>query len=435
MIYKSFFYSDAMHYSDCYKLIKKLNDKDFAVQLKKSLKALEKDANNPNFIAYLKQAPVEKSISELRKEYDLLQLTKVVTGIETILQSLPKNNADHAISEIETVLKNIKKTANQQKLHYHQNAHTHYANLAKKYATHFIPFDQSNDPFKGSDFNGYCWGHSHRYGRLASMGVLDSLSVASDKKLYTTFKDNWSFADILFRRVGWYFAVRQEIKIRNAIWDALKQLDEKSTLNFNFLVNTSGFHSTALRMVGNGVEYYENNYGLVKFNSRENAVNFLTKHLLHQALQAQGEVSFITVYKLPYDNNVEHDVFADLPQAVIHRESSFSPETETMPRHPNLMDALTDLENYISELETSKDVKARIKANELKCLFEEFKSLSDDMIGQRVGQILENKNHSLMINRGTGFYFFASGFKSHSTTETLLQAIHKATLQNVLSLK
>ncbi|WED41771.1 hypothetical protein [Legionella cardiaca] len=426
-----------MHYSDCYKLIKNIKDKYLAARLKSSLKNLEKEANHPSFVTYLKTASAEKSILELRKAYDIEQLAKVRKEIKNILQSLPKDDVDHAVLEVKNVLKNIKRTAKSQMANYdaYQENGSHYAQLAQKYATHFIPFNQSNDPFKSSDFNGYCWGHTHRYGKLASKGILDSLSVASDKKLYTTFKTNWTFADILFRRVGWYFAIRQELKIKEVIWNALKQLDEKSTFNFNFLINTWGFHSTALRMVGKGIEYYDNNYGLVKFKCREDAVNFLSAHLLHQAMEMNGKVSFVTVYKLPYENLVEHDIFPDLPQAAIKREETFSAEAERMPRSPKLRETLDALSNYASELENSKDIKAKIKANELRNLFTELESLPDSKLGNRLKEILETKEHSLMINRGTGFYFFASGCKSHSTTEMLLQAIYEAaTTESIPSL-
>ncbi|WP_193786693.1 hypothetical protein, partial [Legionella israelensis] len=297
---------------------------------------------------------------------------------------------------------------------------------AKQYATHYIPFNQGNDPFKGSDFQGYCWGHSHRYGSLASKGILDELSDASDQKLYETFKKNWTFADILFRRVGWFFSLQLEAKIRRAIWRSLQELDDKSILNFNFLINKPGFHSTALRMNGDGIEYYENNHGLVKFSTRENAVNFLAAYLLNQAQSAGGDVSFITVYKLPYTNIVEQDVFAEVPQSIIKKEFNDEVEVEKILHTPDLKNALDALSNYALKLRSEKYIKARIKAHEIQHLVKELYQLPAEKIKERVNSILSNREHSLMINRGTGLYFFASSFKHHSTTETLLSEIQKS---------
>ncbi|WP_131793440.1 hypothetical protein [Legionella brunensis] len=395
--------------------------------MKRSLKELEKAANEPSFISYLKSKSFSnKSMFELRKEYDLLQLNKVYNGIRAIKKD-HLNSDDVILKQISVILTDIKKTAKKQiesyDLYYQDD---HFSQLAKQYATHFIPFNQSNDPFKGSDFSGFCWGHSHRYGRLASKGLLDQLSSASDKKLYSSWKTNWTFADILFRRVGWYFWVSQEVKIRQALWNFLKQLDDKTTLNFNFLVSNWGFHSTGLRMVGDGIEYYENNCGIVKFSNRENAVNFLARHLLHSAEIVNGEIKFLTVYKLPYENIAEHDIFADVPQSLIQRGEIKLAEAEKIPLPPEITGAIDALETYADKLRNLGDIKAKIKANEIKYLTAELALLPIDKIKARVEGILGNKDHSLVINRGTGFYFFKTGFQSHCTTETLLQEIQKA---------
>ncbi|RAP36642.1 hypothetical protein B1207_07505 [Legionella quinlivanii] len=423
-----------MHYSDTYSFIKQIKNKEFAAQLKQELKKLELSANNPSFINYLRenQSGKEKDIFALRKEYDLIQLNKVVIGIEAIEANIleAKKNKMHAsdtlaINAIQRILNDIKKTANRQALHYTVwNNYQHFYKLAQKFGTHYVPFNQSNDPFKGSDFAGYCWGHTHQYGKLISEGLLDNLSQASNKKLYRTFKQNWTFSDILFRRIGWYFKVSLEKQMREAIWNALKDMDEKSTFNFNFLIKNRGFHSTSLRMVGEGMEYYENNYGVVRFNTREDAVNFLANHLLHEASKVDGgEVSFITVYKLPYSNDPTQDIFVNLPVAKIEKES----RSENPVEHPQeLKEAIERLQNYINNLQADGSTKGKIKANELRYLIHELNSLPADEVKSRVDDILASREHSLMLNRGTGFYFFMSGFKSHSTTESLLQDISNA---------
>ncbi|RUR00619.1 hypothetical protein [Legionella septentrionalis] len=422
-----------MHYSDCYKLLKTLRNRELAAQLKIALENLEKEANSPTFVQFLQDNTQSmQSIFALRQEYDVLQLKKVEKGIINLINTLEEQQQDDpTLTQILNILKDIQTTAYRQSLAC-SFQHSHFSASAEKYATHFIPFSQGSDPFKGSDFMGYCWGHSHRYGKLASQGSLNQLSVASDETLYDTFKTNWTFADILFRRVGWYFWVAKEMQLRQAIWNALKGLDDKHTLNFNFLINSVGFHSTALRMVGNGIEYYDNNYGLVKFINRENAVNFLASHLLQEARKNAGEISFITVYRLPYTNQADHDIFAAVPQSALTETASAPAEAVSQPTA--LTQAINALERYAPQLEKS-NVKGKIKANEIQYLVQELKGLSAQEIAPRIHEILENKEHSLIINRGTGFYFFQSGFKSRSTTETLLQAIYQAASGNIPALQ
>ncbi|WP_058504966.1 hypothetical protein [Legionella nautarum] len=422
-----------MHFSDVYQIIKKMPKTDFVSSLVEKLKALEKNANTPNFIEFLTNNPVESSqdIFALRKDYDFMQFDKIIKGIDEILEDLKaskenarKNISDNHLDAIENILQDILSAAHQQKQFYDfYNERRSFYELAKTYATHYVPFNQENDPFKGTDFTGYCWGHTHQYGKLISEGQLRTLSDASNEELYKTNHQNWTFSDILFRRVGWYFRVSQEQKIRAMIWDVLKNMDTQATFNFNFLITNRGFHSTSLRMVGSGLEYYESNYGVVKFNTREAAVNFLAGHLLNEAMVVDGEVKFITVYKLPYANDPTQDMFADLPIAALQKEEV--PEIE--PKHSEkLQDAISALNSYIQVLREQGAGKGMIKANELQYLVAELKSLPTEDLKERVDGILANKNHSLMLNRGTGFYFFKSGFQSHSTTESLLQEISKA---------
>ncbi|WP_133139841.1 hypothetical protein [Legionella genomosp. 1] len=159
-------------------------------------------------------------------------------------------------------------------------------------------------------------------------------------------------------------------------------------------------------------------------NTREDAVNFLANHLLHEASKVNGgEVSFITVYKLPYSNDPTQDMFVNLPIAKIENKS----RSENQVDHPQeLKEAIEALQNYINNLQADGSTKGRIKANELRYLIDELNSLPADEVKSRVDNILESRDHSLMLNRGTGFYFFMSGFKSHSTTESLLQDISNA---------
>lgn len=440
----SLVFNMTMHYSDTYQIIKKLKDKGIASELKQALKALEKDVNKPNFVDFIKEKQ-QQDIFALRKEYDLQQFVKVIEGIAAINKRIDALKKTHpadleSLNKLSTVLADISQTAEQQK-NAEEEAQDNpfykdskFYTLAKQYATHYLPFCQSNDPFKGSDFNGYCWGHTHHYGRLVSQGLLHELSEASNKTLYRDFKRNWTITDILFRRIGWYFKVSLEQQIRQTIWNALKDLDDQSTFNFNFLVDTWGFHSTSLRMVGNGIEYYENNYGVVKFATREAAVNFLAAYLLSQAEYHAGKVTFITVYKLPYSNKPNQDLFQDLDIATLKKDSN-APQEEV--KHPEqLSRAIEALESYIAVLRKQGAMKGRIKANELAYLCEEVKALPAEQVKERVEDILANKEHSLMLNRGTGLYLFKTQFKSHSTTETLLRNIVEAaaTTKNTLQL-
>ncbi|MDX1837257.1 hypothetical protein [Legionella taurinensis] len=435
-----------MHYSDTYQIIKKLKNKQIATELKQSLKDLEKDVNTPNFVDFIKkpQQGVQKDILALRREYDMRQLDTVILGIVRINQRIDKLKTlypadSESLKKIAEVLDGIRSAAAIQKKKeddapdspFYKDSE--FYRLAKQHATHYLPFCQSNDPFKGTDFKGYCWGHTHHYGRLVSKGLLHELSEASNKTLYRDAKRNWTITDILFRRIGWYLRVSLEQQIRQAIWNALKDLDDQSTFNFNFFIDTWGFHSTSLRMVGNSIEYYENNYGVVKFATREAAVNFLATYLLSQAERYRGKVSVITVYKLPYSNKPEQDLFQDLDIAALEKNTEVLEDEVTHPEQ--LRHAIEALEDYIDVLRKQGAMKGRIKANELAYLCEELKSLPPEQVNKRVEGILANKEHSLMLNRGTGLYLFKTNFKSHSTTETLLQNIvEAAATQNVLQL-
>lgn len=411
-----------MHFSDCYQHIHNIKDEQKASKIKKSLEELEQKIQSMSFMAYLEEnKSTDKSVTDLRQEFDIDRLNKAIEGMVIIKKELA-DETDDAIRKISAVLDNIIKSARNSsyRTHYHPS---HYIDLANKYATHFVPFSQNLDPFHGTDFGGYCWGHSHRYAQLASQQNLFSLSVASDKNLYDTFRRNWTFIDVIFRRVGWYFSnIQQKQTMQHAIWDAFSQLDEKTTFNFNFFIDNVGFHSTSLRMVGAGIEYYDNNYGIVRFKCRQDAAKFLTKHMLTEAQNGWGNVRFITVYKLPYVNSPNHDELKELPQTQIEQKSNANKGYDL---DEPLQTAIDKLAEYQKMLSKQSDIKAKIKANEIDCLIQKLGSLDAAEIKKQVGKILSEKKHSLLINRGTGFYFFKSGFKSHSTTESLLQDIHE----------
>ncbi|CEK10366.1 YopT-type cysteine protease domain-containing protein [Legionella hackeliae] len=411
-----------MHYSDCFELVKKLKDKVFAEKLQRELETVEKLANSPTFTEFVKDDKSTKSLLVLRREYDLARLQAVKKGIRTILDTYFAEN-EH---EIKTVLLHIKEAIKQRTKNYEELVnYTHYSDLAQKYATHYLPFNHLSDPFKGPTPVDYGWGHSQHYADLASRTELDSLTTASNKRIHTFAQSSHSLADIFFRRVGRY-SVDEEVKVRNAIWKSLKALDDKAILDMTITMGTNS-HSMAIRMVNEGVEFYDHNYGLVRFQNREKAVSFITAHLTHISTTAKEEISVIETYKLPYTNNHGHQIVSDLDKSRIPVPVVSKAEDEKPPVQPNVSEAIDALENYATSLKKSSDIKAKIKANELDFLAKELNELiSAGAIQERVGAILQNKDHSLMVNRGTGFYFFKSGFKSHSTTETLLQNIHKA---------
>src|SRR5690606_21286731 len=114
-----------------------------------------------------------------------------ITGIETLLQDpLFKDMGSHGcLIDVQEILRDIKKTAEKQHKHIRDEDSCFYS-LIRQYASHFLPSDQSYDPFKGSDFIGYCWGHTHRYGKLVSQESLEQLSVVSDRELYHRFRAN-----------------------------------------------------------------------------------------------------------------------------------------------------------------------------------------------------------------------------------------------------
>ncbi|VEG91609.1 hypothetical protein [Legionella spiritensis] len=414
-----------MHYSDCYSLLKKARNKKNAIKLdafKQRMEQLESEVNQQGFFQYVKRNKNSgRALVELRQIYDNECITLVIHGIENLLQDpLFKDMGSHrCLTDVQKILQDIKKTAEEQHNHIRDEDACFYS-LIRQYASHFLPFDQSYDPFKGSDFIGYCWGHTHRYGKLVSQESLEQLSVASDRGLYHRFRANWTYGDTLLRRKDWYFVMTREEKIRKTLWAMLSRLDDQSVFNFNFLVSDANFHSTGLRMAGNGIEYYETNYGLIRFDSRENAVNFLTYHLLNKVQHSQGEICWV---KLPYPNKPYHDPLVHLPAAKIERQPD-----ETM-NHNNkaLDDAIGCIQAYGQQLKkNTRSVKAHIKANEIEKLVEKFASSAVEHIAGHTRNILANKKHSLMLNRGTGLYFFKRRCKSRSTTQDLLEDIYRA---------
>src|SRR3546814_3131873 len=96
-----------------------------------------------------------------------MQLNTVIDGIDIISTKIKEakeqeNDDIASLNAIKKILESIKNTAQKQNANYSNSSDDFYA-LAQQFGTHYVPFNQSNDPFKGSDFGGYCWeiGRAH----------------------------------------------------------------------------------------------------------------------------------------------------------------------------------------------------------------------------------------------------------------------------------
>jgi hypothetical protein len=422
------------HYSDCYQLIKTIKDRDIRARLKAALKDLESDIHQESFVDYIKTnrglIPA-KNIIEMRNDYDHKQLQTVVSGIDKVITdfSLDKQlsetdyteNDFEKLTQIKTILDNVKASAHTNIDHFeyfYQDYYAEFQRLANQYASDYIPFNQSVDPFQSKKYDGYCWGHTYRFAEMASRGILDRLSIASDKKLYKRFQKNWTMNDILFKRVGLYMRAMHEDKVRKVIWQTLSELDEHTIFNFNFSTPGIGAHSTCLRMSGEQIEYYDNNYGVVRFESREKAANFLSSHLVNMADKADYVADLISVYKLPVKNDPQHSIFDELPEATIQ-----TADVDPVVSAPFVVKSIADLLVYARTLDGHDENKSKAKAHEIRVFSKELFSLNEKQVLERVQQVLRNPNHTLMLKRGIGFQFFKDEDGNRTTTQALLRQI------------
>ncbi|VEG90950.1 hypothetical protein [Legionella spiritensis] len=436
------------HYSDTYDLLKKLKDRTLTTEIKEYLESIERKVNRESFVEFIKNrrdTAESRDIMQMRYEYDKQQLTMVQDEIVSLQQKLMqvKTGGDlhdddvTVLDDIGGILFNVKAIAgrNMDDLDARppDSDYSNYTLLANKYATDYIPFNQSRDPFQSEGFEGYCWGHSHRYAEMASKGMLNKLTIASDAKLYQKFRENFTPMDIVFRRVSLQLHAMMAKEMRKEIWKTMKQLDETKIFNFNF-GSPAGAHSTSLRMVDGGIEYYDNNYGAVRFNNREDATNFLAEHLINMAeldnpyFQKDRDpvINLMSVYVIPQKNNPHHSIFDDLPEAKIERSAQ---RKEIVCDDPQVTKTIVALFTHAAQLRKSENKSDQLKAFELGALAKELASMSSEDIQKRVSGILANKHHTLIANRGPAVHLLRTMGAYRSTTEELLSAVNQAAMK------
>lgn len=421
-----------MHFSDCYKLASQIPEEAACKELIQRLTSVETDLRSKNFMDFLKVVAGKEESSlhwicdNLRKNpkrqysktsrlidwsfnYDYMVFIKAkhlfqdeVTALEKPIRSCPSPEAIGLYSPIKCLLKDLCSGIDQkiQDLNYSIEIREQHFKLIKKYASHALPLCGFNDPFTG-DSSGYGLSWTDKYGKLVSTKSLDRLSIVSDLEIYEKSQKK---------------KVVNHSRTELTIWDAFSKLNTTNILSIAYRTTEESSSTIALRMVGSSIELYDSIFGLMKFKNRQDAADFLLefKELL--------QIKFQSVDQLPYANDVKYDVFTDLPKMVCIEKQQPLTNLYTS-ESDNLNKAFKALSDYADILEQKPDDRAKIKSHEIKSLVVHLRSKQPDDLNQYLTQLLQIRNHPLMLNRGTGFYFLTSGLRSHSYTETLLRDI------------
>ncbi len=253
----------------------------------------------------------------LRQQFDKDRIAFTISQIEAIRSKIATNPflknfiigksllssgilLDQMLNEIKITINNAKDNA--QYSLYQPDDETYLA--AKMFASEIVPICQGLDPFIGAGFSGYCWGHTHHWGKsIEHNNGIPDLRMISTEYSIKTWSRNWTFEDILMNRIGWYRPDNNNYA--KLLWNVLDQLTENDLFNFNFYIPGLGFHSTGIRMYGKkGIEFIDSNNAIFRFESKHDFVGFMMLHLYKHAAQAvpHSRATFITVYRLPYQN-------------------------------------------------------------------------------------------------------------------------------------
>ncbi|NDH08672.1 MAG: hypothetical protein EBY16_03500 [Gammaproteobacteria bacterium] len=423
-----------MHFSDCYKLASKIQKKDDREELIKRLKSVETVLRSDNFMDFLKEVAGKEESShqwicnyflynpkrqysktsrliDWSFNYDYMVFNKAVrlfqvevTALEELIRSRTSPEAISLYSSITCLLKDLCWGIDQKikDLHDSIKLREQHFQLIKKYASHALPLCGFNDPFKYQS-SGCGLGWSDKYGSLVSTESLHHLSTVLDSDLQIFEK----------RQKTRYLVNLSTTEL--TIWDAFSQLNTTNIISLQYLSNSTSLSTIAMRMVGSDIELYDSIFGLMKFNTRQDAADFLSGCC--ELLPTKSR--FHSFVQLPYKNNVNYDVFSVLPDMVCIEKQQPLTDLYTS-ASDNLNKAFKALSDYADILEQKPDDRAKIKSHEIKSLVAQLRSKQPDDLNQYLTQLLQTRNHPLMLNRGTGFYFLTSGLRSHSHTETLL---------------
>lgn len=413
---------ELLHYSDCYTHLKncqyEISDVCYE-QLRDALEQLENNTRNANFFDVIKDKPSTHSLQGQRYAFDKEQLQAVEKGLSHLLntffsEQIPSHKP-HFLA-LKSTLQQIHETVKLQQKKTKPKS-TYFDTLVNQYATIYFPFNQSYDPFKGNDFKGYCLGHNYQYAKLVADQKLDKLSHVSNAHTPYYAKKINSFWYRLFNNRGWYSSINEEKKIRQVLWETLAKMDEKSIFSFNYFIENIGYHAITLRIVNHGIELFDANKGVLQYKNRSDCVDFLTEHL--QELSSKKNISFISVFQLPFKNNPNYSPWQAFAKTIVPKEKK-----DTI-HHPQSVEKhLRTLSLYAKKiLSQSKRLTAIVKAHEISDLVERLSCYTTEDIFAEVSHILDKRQHGLLVNRGTGLYFFNSQFGSHSTTEDLLKRL------------
>lgn len=186
--------------------------------------------------------------------------------------------------------------------HFNPNLNNTYL-AAMLFAVDIIPFNQSYDPFYGVS-DGNCWGHTYHWSEMVSSKMPIDLRMITDNKILEDQKRNCTMNEVINKRVKFYKI--NDLNYGDAVWDIVNRLkpEDMFTLDYKEPNKIWGFHATGIRLYGeSGIEFKDSNEGVFRFETKHDFVNFYILYLQNISNEKKADVSFLTVFRLPYKND------------------------------------------------------------------------------------------------------------------------------------
>lgn len=438
------------------------SDKTVLQHVVDDVEQLIQEIKQKSFFERVQQQPVNRDIATIRMEFDAERKSRMAAGL---IQIISKYKLDKQRNpQLVKVHAWLNESAEAISMPvYHNQNNCVMANiyiLADIYASHFIPFNQSNDPLLGGEIVGFCWGHAKRHGKLAANNQLNQLSIANDVTLYRQQKAGTNIIDWTFRYKALY-KIKHTKDIENSLWRLLDRIDFQHTyaLCYRFNGRDDG-HATSIRRHFDGIEFYDSNIGLLRFASQQQFVDFMILYFDTVTTRSQTSIKQIELLTLPHRNRYarQKDVIdqhlvginlhtADEKAAMIHKLSNapaYTTDAAVSNIYFNLPNAEGLFARKLTQLQAGSDqtsitkaqlhslrqhrhqlnkrsyndhysAKAQVKRAMLDQLIKDLELVSIDQALKQVQSILDNKHHGLMRTRGISFYPLYSKHKGSQT--------------------
>lgn len=181
----------------------------------------------------------------------------------------------------------------------------------------FVPCRQDSDPLilDQATFSGYCLGHVFAWGKDIQDQSYPTLSLCSNKELLYAQKtqplDNLKahYSQRKPNKLSGITREEKQMSFSNTALNIFNTLDDNSTYTLGLTGSnmTSGKifkHATGIRKYGtNGVEYFDPNIGLIRFDNRKDFVAYMSDALMESPLNLNGcSIDSISIFAMPYKN-------------------------------------------------------------------------------------------------------------------------------------